>query len=389
MRILFVASRSAWPPIDGGRLLMAQTIAGLIARAHEVTFVAPAGGPVGGEPVGTPASDGLRVRIVPGRRPPRTLSFLLSLVQGQPWSVMSQATPPTRVEIARLLAADRFDVVHVEQLQALPKAEAAFHRRVPVVLRAENVESDLWQTFSGVKPFARPVAVFEARRLAAFEARALTRVTRTAALTEPDARRLRQLAPEAHVDVVPVPMPADLPLADRRLAGDPPLVLISSAWYPNREGIRWFVDTIWPVVRDALPGARLHLFTAAVVGAARGGIERHGALADSRDAFAPGAILAVPLRIASGARVRILEAWARGVPVVATRAAVAGLEVEDGVGVRLADTAAQFVQALQDLHRSPDVAARQVADGRRILAARHDPAVCAERLEAVYRRAIG
>jgi glycosyltransferase involved in cell wall biosynthesis len=67
------------------------------------------------------------------------------------------------------------------------------------------------------------------------------------------------------------------------------------------------------------------------------GVETHPAPADSREAFAPGAILVVPLRIASGIRMKILEAWARGLPVVATPEAAAGLEAEDGRELLLAE----------------------------------------------------
>ena len=114
----------------------------------------------------------------------------------------------------------------------------------------------------------------------------------------------------------------------------------------------------------------------------------HDAPIEIREAYAPGSILVVPLRIASGVRVRILEAWARGVPVVATRAAVEGLDVADGHGVRLADTADAFARAIGELHESSDARARLISAGRALLAERHDPGACAARLEAIYQRVL-
>ena len=270
-------------------------------------------------------------------------------------------------------------------MQALPKADAAFGRRVPVVLRAENVESDLWHALSATRPLLRPLASFEAHRLARYEAKALDRVAATAALTESDARRLRRLAPDADVDVVPAPMPTQLPAGRTVLEGDPPVVVVASRWLPNQEGVVWFAREMWPAVLRALPHARLHLFGADRKAEGAGTV-MHGALHESRDAYAPGAILVVPLRIASGVRVRILEAWARGVPVVATRAAVEGLDVADGHGVRLADTADAFVRVISELRESSDARDRLVSAGRTLLAERHDPGACAARLEAIYRR---
>jgi glycosyltransferase involved in cell wall biosynthesis len=383
VNILFITSRPPWPPTDGGRVLMAYTVEGLLARGHHVTVVAPA--PAISPPMAAPASDRLRVHLVPDQPPSRLAAGLLSVVQGWPMSVVRQSSPPTQVEVARRLGAERFDVVHVQQLQALPKADAAFGRRVPVVLRAENVESDLWHALSATRPLLRPFASFEARRLARYEAKALTRVAATAALTETDARRLRRLAPDADVAVVPAPMPTELPAGGTALEGDPPVVIVASRWLPNQEGVVWFAQEMWPAVRRALPEARLHVF-GADRRASGAGIVRHDELPESREAHAPGAVFVVPLRIASGVRVRILEAWARGVPVVATRAAVEGLDVSEGHGVRLADTAGAFVRAISELRSSADARNRLIAEGRALLAERHDPGDCAARLEATYRR---
>ena len=65
MTVLFVATRSPWPSVDGGRVLMAHTIAGLRARGHAVTVVAP--NPDGSATPPPDAAD-LRVRLVPVRR---------------------------------------------------------------------------------------------------------------------------------------------------------------------------------------------------------------------------------------------------------------------------------------------------------------------------------
>jgi len=89
------------------------------------------------------------------------------------------------------------------------------------------------------------------------------------------------------------------------------------------------------------------------------------------------------LRIASGVRMKILEAWAHGVPVVGTPAAVAGLEVEDGREALVAADPAAFAEAVARLHREPDLVQRLVENGRRARQERHDPGrVVADLLDA-------
>ena len=138
-------------------------------------------------------------------------------------------------------------------------------------------------------------------------------------------------------------------------------------------------------MREALPGAVLHLFGASPAQNAPG-IVAHPSPQDSAEVYAPGSILAVPLRIASGVRIKILEAWSRGVPVVATPAALVGLEATNGIEALVAGDARDFAAAIARLHREPGLAAALVAGGRRARRERHDPEDVAKRLLAEYAR---
>jgi glycosyltransferase involved in cell wall biosynthesis len=113
-------------------------------------------------------------------------------------------------------------------------------------------------------------------------------------------------------------------------------------------------------------------------------IVSHPSPDDSAEIYAPGSILAVPLRFASGVRIKILEAWARGVPVVATPPAVAGLEVEDGREVLTVREPREFAAAIARLHRQPALAASLVEAGRRALRERHDPEIVGRRMVEEY-----
>jgi len=146
--------------------------------------------------------------------------------------------------------------------------------------------------------------------------------------------------------------------------------------------VDWFLAEVWPATRAALPGAVLHLFGAGAP--ASPGVVLHPSPEDSGEAFAPGSILAVPLRIASGVRIKVLEAWARGVPVVGTPAALSGLEVEDGQEALVARDPLEFARALARLHGEPGLRERIVEGGWRARRERHDPARVVGELLAGY-----
>lgn len=388
MKILIVATKAPWPPVDGGRFLLRNTLEALTAAGHRPVLVAPV------DPskfdlaeVGEHLSSCCEPRLVPAAPGHPVPSLLRSWAQRMPLSVARHALPAVRREVERCLAAERFDVVHAEQLQALPQTVPASARRIPVVLRAQNVESDLWaETARRSQGWKGRVLTVEARRLARWEGEAVSRVPSVLPLTSEDAVRLRSLAGgRGNVRIVRAAFP-DLPAAaGPPLPGEPAVVVLGSqGWLPNEDSVSWFLREVWPLVRTASPGAVLHLFGAAPPGELPERVVVHPPPRESAEAFLPGSILAVPLRIASGVRIKVLEAWARGVPVVGTPAALAGLDAEDGREALIAREPEAFAGALARLHREPGLAARLVEEGRRARRERHDPARIAADLLAAY-----
>ncbi|HEV8238585.1 MAG TPA: glycosyltransferase [Thermoanaerobaculia bacterium] len=334
-----------------------------------------------------------RPRLVDARPLPLPLAVLRAARRREPVTAARHRLGAVAREVVRAAAARAVDVVHAEQVQAMPQALAAGR---PVLLRAQNVESELWRgahpgvggTERGLAS-ARPTAGargslrhHEASRVERWEAAMLRRAALTLAVTERDAAALAALAPGARVEALPVPFPAELP-AGPPLASEPAISLLAGAgWQPNREGAEAFVLRSWPLVRHSLPSARLHLF--GDVRAAGEGVVRHAAPHDAGVAFAAGSILVVPLAVASGVRMKVLEAWARGVPVVATPAAAAGLDAAHGDELLIADMGEPLANALVTLARDAALRARLVRSARELLRRRHDPRALRARLLAGY-----
>ncbi|MEA2599587.1 MAG: polysaccharide biosynthesis protein PslH [Acidobacteriota bacterium] len=383
MNLLVVATKAPWPPIDGGRFLLLNTLEALAASGCGITLVAPVD-PAGFD-LGRIARE-LSSWCEPVLIPAAPLAPALALLRSgeAPVSIARHSLPAVMKEVERRLGSGSFDVVHAEQLQALPQTEPAFARGIPVVLRAQNVESDLWAAAARRGRGVRGMLLRrEAKRLAVWEGRAVRRVAATLALTREDAARLGELAEGGRIGVVRAPFP-ELPPGSGRLVGDPAVVVFGSrGWLPNEDSVAWYLKDVWPAVREELAGAVLHLYGADLA-APPDGVVVHPPPGDSAEAFPPGSILVVPLRIASGVRIKILEAWARGVPVVATPEALAGLEVEDGREALVAREPREFAAAIRRLHAEPGLAASLIQEGLRARGERHDPEEIGRRLMEEY-----
>ncbi|HEY4594120.1 MAG TPA: glycosyltransferase, partial [Thermoanaerobaculia bacterium] len=246
---LIIATKAPWPAADGGRFLLRNTLQALAAAGCRLTLVAPV------DPARFDLAEvahQLSGFCTPALVPAAPLSPLAAWLRsgGAPLSIARHALPAVRREVERRLAAERFDVVHAEQLQALPQAEPAFQRGIPVVLRAQNVESDLWaETARRGRGWRGFLLRREARKLAIWEGNAVRRAAVTLALTQEDAARLRELAGGGRVEVVRAAFP-ELPPGSGRLAGEPAVAVFGSrGWLPNEESTVWFAAEVWPAVR--------------------------------------------------------------------------------------------------------------------------------------------
>lgn len=399
MRLLCVTTKPPWPTLDGGRLVAYNTLRALAETGCELTLVSPYD-PRRDHPasIRQALAPFCRVRLVEAPLRSKVLDAARAIWRRRPMTIARHALEPVRRAVAEEIAADPPTGVLVEHLQALESARPAREAGIPIVLRAHNVESDLWRlTADDAQPLRRPLLRGEARRLAAWEGTKVRETGETGAtltLSRQDAARLAELAGGAgRLESLAVPFDVELPSADRPLPGAPAVVLFGSGgWRPNRDAATRFVRRAWPRVHAAVPGARLHLFG---LGDALGpadaapGMTTHAAPESSRDVFAPGAILAVPLEVGSGVRIKILEAWARGTAVIASTVAARGLDAVDGEHLLLADDVDAWVDAVRRLADEPGLAARLVDAGRRRLRERHAFGVVGGRLVEIFAELAG
>jgi glycosyltransferase involved in cell wall biosynthesis len=164
-------------------------------------------------------------------------------------------------------------------------------------------------------------------------------------------------------------------------------------YFPNVDAARWFAGEIFPLVRQAIPGAIVSFVgtrpTRTIRALARPGLINVTGFVPSVYKFVSGATVAfAPMRSGSGTQFKVLEAMSAGTPVIGTSLAFAGLAVTDGLHALTADSAQDFAGRVIEVMSNPSRYRPMAEAARRLVEERYDWAVTVRALENAYAEAI-
>ena len=167
--------------------------------------------------------------------------------------------------------------------------------------------------------------------------------------------------------------------------------------FPNIEAYRFFTTQVWPRLQDQFPDMALtvvagpdHLlhwsqFTRTPQPHPHPRIHVHGFIADLRPLYAEANLVVVPTTVSAGTNVKVLEAMSMERAVVSTTSGCAGIELQHRESVWIADTPAEFAQAVAALISQPELRAAIAAAARRIAIHSYDWKSLGDRQRFLYR----
>jgi len=132
-------------------------------------------------------------------------------------------------------------------------------------------------------------------------------------------------------------------------------------WFPNRNGIEWFIQNVWPHVKREISTVRLRLVgegSNGPIASSGPDIDGLGWVEDPSREIASWSAMIVPVRCGAGTRVKIVEAFSKRCPVVSTRLGAFGYEVLTGEDILLADDPMGFASACVLLLRDARLGAK-------------------------------
>lgn len=391
LRVLFVSPYPIEPPVHGGAVFMKLTVESLAARAdvHLCSMLDSAGQLRAQHPLDDIcASTTFHVRKpMLDMRPASPL----------PHAVREFADDDFAWMLHRLMYDRKIDVVQIEYTMMAQYAES--YRHIPCMLFEHDIYFQSIARGLSQQPnlMTKLHHVHEYLRALRYELRALPKVTRVQVCSTDNAAYLASYLPSLRPRI-DADLRTGIKLEHYRFSLAPreaeTMLFVGSFRHaPNVNALRWFISEVLPRVTAMKPNASL-----IVVGADRPpalaslmdhpNIRMTGFVEDIREPFGQHAVFVCPILSGSGVRVKLLEAFASGIPTVSTRIGAEGLASVSGDVCEIADSPDEFARAIVGLFDNQDHAFNLAMRARKKVEAENDAHAITGRLERVYRKEV-
>jgi glycosyltransferase involved in cell wall biosynthesis len=303
------------------------------------------------------------------------LQLLESLFKQLPYSVYRLRSSPLLETVIAELNSNTYDLLICDFVHS--GINIPDQLSIPMVLFQHNAEAHLWQrrADSETKFGYKSLYQLQARLMRSFEERFVKRAASVICISPNDREITIQYYGRPDIKDIPTGVDVDyFGSVIRNPALEPTLVFTGSLdWEPNSEGIFWFVEQVFPLVKRLLPSCKVSIVgrnpSEALLGLARRtpGVEILGRVPDVRPYLSVAHAAIIPILTGGGTRMKIYESFAAGLPVVSTTIGAEGLQVTDNQNIFLRDDPVTFATAIVDLINDRDLAERIGGNARTIV----------------------
>ena len=377
-KLLFISPELPYPPQSGGKVESMKLLESLAER-YRVTFASP-----------LKLDDAHHLASFEGRSPcerhfyspvdiPRSARNLAgSYLQGIPLNVKRTLDAGLQKRIADV--AHEHDIILLDHYEVFPYLPTDYDGLV--VYHAHNAYHKLWQRYATLpgNPAKRVVAALEAARVRRYEAAVADRASVVFAAPN-DARELVAAGADGAriYDTFHLGDDTQLALPDLRFEDTKKKLMYVGflGWEPNVQGLLWFIEGVWPLLRAQHPDLRFDIvgknpdkrLLAAVEESE--GIRLTGYVADLQKVYRDSRVSVAPLLFGSGMKVKVLDAMSRGIPTVTTSVGAEGIDIENGRQLLVEDDPVRMAERIDDLLGNPVLWRQLQSESRELIRERY------------------
>ena len=377
-KLLFITPELPYPAQSGGKVKSLKLLQALAER-YQVTLACPLklddASYVEEFHAISPCSNHLHDAVNVPRSPG---NLIRSYLRGIPLNVHRTHSQRLQAEIAAV--AGEHDVVfldHYEVFPYLPQKYAGL-----TVYHAHNAYFKMWERYAQLpgNPAMRLAAYFEAKRVRDYEG-SVARLTELTFAAPNDALELKLLgvADDKIHHTFHLGDDEQLELPDLRHADTVKKLMYVGflGWEPNAQGLLWFIEQVWPQLVQRHPDLRFDIVgknpdqRLQAAAASWEGISLQGFVPDLQDIYRDSRVSVAPLLFGSGMKVKVLDAMARGMPIVTTSVGAEGIDMESGKHLLVADTPDDMANEVDRLLTDSDLWQRLQVNSRALIRERY------------------
>ena len=394
MKILIISPKIPYPPTDGGRRGIFGIIKYLRKRNHEIDVIAYRQNQELTEAEGLKEFANLfAVEVSTANSFNGMVKNLFSSVPYNLWKYERQELVDFLSEYFKKNTPDIIQVTNAHMgwvVDHLRKITSA-----PVILKEENVEMLIMKRFYQTRKniFVKLYSYIQYKKFLNYEPALCAKFDLSIFVSGEDVKLIHVFNKDIKAAVIPAGIESEL--LDNIPANKEPHSLFhigSLNWFPNLDGITWFLNEIFPLVIGSFPNTKLYLYG--------GGIPKGFHIAEGiksnvviigfvdniwqsiNDKF----LSIVPLRIGGGIRVKILELMAAGQNIISTTLGAEGIPVENGKNILIADDANEFARKINDCFNNKYNFESITENARELIKQNYTWEKVAEIYEAEYKR---
>lgn len=358
MRILLVTPRLPYPPHRGDKLKIFNLIKQL-SRGHQITLLSFISSRK--EVRDIDVLQKYCARVIPVLLHPArsVLNCAFRLFSKTPFQVAYYASRRMHRAIAETLESADVDVMHIHLIRMVQYA-VRVNSRIPRILDLTDAGSLYLERFlQQEKRILRRILLSEElSRLRLYE-RNLEAFEMNLVCSQIDREVLLRHAPSARIELLFNGIDLDSFIPDKTIRPDPMRIVYTGnmRYFPNLDGAYYLIKEILPRIKSRAGGVKTYIVgqdpPAGLRHMANPDVVVTGFVPDIREYYLRSTVAIAPVRFGAGTLNKVLEPMALGIPVVASSIAVEGLPVEDGRELLIADSPAEFAEAVVRLFHEP------------------------------------
>lgn len=295
-------------------------------------------------------------------------------------------------KLIELLQKNDYDVVQLETLYLTPYVETIKkHSNAIVAMRAHNIEFEIWEriTKNTNNPIKRSYLKHLTKKLKKYELGRLNDYDYLISVSPRDLKKFKELGYKNGAMSTPIGLELDNYIKVEKKTKPNSICFIGAMdWMPNREGLDWFLEQVWPELHRQNPELEFHIAGRNtpndLLNLNLDNVTVHGEVPNAIDFINRYEVMVVPLFSGSGMRVKILEGMALNKAIVTTTLGMEGIGAKHNKELIIADTSEEFIDSVISIF-SDDVNRQRIADqALAFVKEQYDHAQIAEKLIEKY-----